>query len=133
MTISIQKENDIPFAQHQVTDYAKTLGFNQLDCHKISIIVSELAHNILKYVGKGYVMFSKRRMIHREGILIEAVDKGEGITNLEIALQDSYSTGGTLGLGLPGIKRISDIFEVDTAPGKGTHVKITYWIPKNTL
>ncbi|ANQ52686.1 ATP-binding protein [Flammeovirga yaeyamensis] len=128
MRISIQKETDIHYAQHEVLDFAKSLGFNQLDCHKISIIISELAQNIIKYVGKGFVKFSHRRMLHREGILIEAIDNGKGIFDLETALTDNFSTGGTLGLGLPGIKRIADIFEIDSIPDQGTHVKVTYWI-----
>ncbi|NLR92000.1 MULTISPECIES: ATP-binding protein [Flammeovirga] len=130
MTISIQSENDIHYAQHEVISFAKSLGFATLDCTKISIIISELAQNILKYVGKGFVRFSKRRMLHREGILIEAIDKGKGISNVNVALKDSFSTGGTLGLGLPGIKRIADILEIESSEEDGTHIKVTYWIKK---
>ncbi|AZQ63884.1 hypothetical protein EI427_17115 [Flammeovirga pectinis] len=128
MKISIQSENDIHYAQVECTDFAKTLGFEELDAMKISILVSELAQNIIKYATKGFIVYTKETRHHKSGILIEAIDKGPSIPNIEKALADNFSTGGTLGLGLPGIKRMSDILEIDSTPETGTHIKVIYWI-----
>lgn len=127
MTISIKSENDVHYAQHEGTEFAKEIGMLDLDATKVSIIISELAHNIIKYAQKGFIRFSKISAINKYGILIEALDKGPSILDIEKALKDNYSTGGSLGLGLPGIKRISDHLEIQSTKELGTHIKVTYW------
>ncbi|NME69646.1 ATP-binding protein [Flammeovirga aprica] len=127
MTISIKSENDIHYAQHEGVSFAQNIGMETLDTTKVSIIISELAHNIIKYAQKGFVRFSKVNNEFNVGILVEAIDNGPAIEDIERALKDNYSTGGSLGLGLPGIKRISDELHISSSKGKGTHIKVTYW------
>ncbi|WP_044208797.1 ATP-binding protein [Flammeovirga sp. OC4] len=127
MTISIRSENDVHYAQHEGVEYAKSIGMETLDTTKVSIIISELAHNIIKYARKGFIRFSKVTNEINTGILIEAIDNGPAIHDIEKALKDNYSTGGSLGLGLPGIKRISDDLIIHSSKEKGTHIKVTYW------
>lgn len=127
MTISIRTENDVHYAQYEGTEFAKSLGLSSLENTKIAIIISELAHNIIKYAKSGFIKFSKAEEHHNIGILIEAIDKGPSIPNIERALSDNYSTGGSLGLGLPGIKRISDKLEIQSNRESGTHIKVIYW------
>ncbi|KXX70663.1 ATP-binding protein [Flammeovirga sp. SJP92] len=127
MTIRIKSENDIHYASHEAMNFAKDIGMNTLETTKVSIIISELAYNIIKYAESGFVRFSKVSTHKNEGILIEAIDNGPSIKDIEKALKDNYSTGGSLGLGLPGIKRISDLLEINSTPETGTHIKVTYW------
>ena len=94
---------------------------------KIKTAVSELGYNIIKYAGKGIIRLTPLKD-KRTGIEIVASDKGPGIEDLEAALSDQFSTGGTLGLGLPGVKRLMDEFEVDTSPEKGTKITVRKWI-----
>ena len=128
MTISIQAENDIHYAQEETVRFSKQIGFSDLDCTKIRIVISELSYNMLKYASRGFIRFSKVEVLNKKGIFIEAIDKGQGINDLDKALTDSYSTGGTLGLGLPGIKRMADVFEIHSDKKSGTHIKVKYWI-----
>ena len=106
---------------------AEELGFSKQDCQAISTAVSELARNILKYVGDGEILIDKIETDHKIGLQITARDRGPGIEDIATAMQDHYSSSGTLGLGLPGVKRLMDDFEVDSARGKGTRVMIRKW------
>ena len=126
VVISVREEVDITFAQSECIKLAKTIDFTETDLAKISTVVQELATNILKYATKGKMSFSKIEANGKEGVLIEAVDRGPGIEDLEKALTDRYSSGGTLGLGLPGVKRICDDLAIQSEPGKGTRIKATY-------
>lgn len=89
---------------------------------------SELGRNILKYAGTGNLVLAPLVSDRKKGIEIIAMDHGPGIENVERALQDSYSSGGTLGLGLPGVKRMMDEFNLDTTPERGTTVTIRKWL-----
>ncbi len=86
--------------------------------------VSELARNILKYAGRGTIRLSCYGELGTEGIEIQAEDRGPGIADVEAAMRDHYSTSGTLGLGLPGVRRMMDSFTIDSAPGRGTRVTV---------
>lgn len=128
MTISIKSENDVHYAQFEGVEFSKGIGLGPLETTKISIIISELAHNIIKYAEKGFIRFSKiTNHLDMNGIQIEAIDRGPSIIDIESALTDSYSTSGSLGLGLPGIKRIADDLEIISNKDLGTHIKVKYW------
>ena len=93
----------------------------------VTTAVSELARNILKYAGTGSISMSVVRDSRREGVEVVARDRGPGIADVEQALTDHFSSGGTLGLGLPGIKRMMDEFEIDSSASEGTRVTIRKW------
>ncbi len=104
------------------------MGFDDAMTAQISTAVSELGRNILKYAGTGEVMFERITEDHHSGLRATVRDNGPGIADLDQAMSDHYSTSGTLGLGLPGVKRIMDEFDIASAPGKGTRVVVTKWL-----
>ncbi len=105
---------------------AQNAGFDAAGCQLIATAVSELCNNILKYAIRGQVMVRVLREGKRLGIEIEARDQGPGIQNTELAMTDGVSSGETLGLGLPGVKRMMDEFSLDTSPN-GTIVRARKW------
>ena len=127
VSLYIKTEIDIKYAQYECLNIMQGMNLKDLDKIKISTIISELAYNILKYAGHGLIKVSKLEDGWRTGLMIEAIDQGDGIEDLEQVFEDSYSTGGTLGLGLPGIKRMADEIHIDSTPGKGTHVTVKYF------
>ena len=108
--------------------YAKQTGFRTEEVESIKTAVSELAYNILKYADKGQISIRRVQLDHQRGIEIIATDHGPGIENLEAAMQDHFSSGKTLGLGLPGVKRLMDRFEIESKPGSGTKVQVYKWL-----
>lgn len=114
-------------ARHRGRELAATLGFSSTDLTLLATAISELARNILQYAGRGEVVLRIADEGGRRGIVIEARDKGPGIPDIERVLQDGYSTSGSLGLGLPGARRLLDEFEIRSVPGKGTVVFGTKW------
>jgi anti-sigma regulatory factor (Ser/Thr protein kinase) len=111
----------------EVSRIAKELEFSGTDCNKAATAASELARNILKYAGSGDVLVEALEERSRVGIGITATDRGPGIANIEQAMGDHFSTSGTLGLGLPGVKRLMDEFAIDSKPGRGTQVSVKMW------
>jgi serine/threonine-protein kinase RsbT len=103
--------------------------FSVLDQTKMITAASELARNMLRYGGGGEARLVKVQNGPRHGIQLSFVDQGPGIADVGLALTDGYTSGGGMGLGLGGAKRLADAFELDTAPGKGTTVKIVKWKP----
>jgi serine/threonine-protein kinase RsbT len=95
---------------------------------KIYTIISELAHNQLKYAKKGSIEASIFKEAARQGIKIKATDKGPGIQDIELALKDNYSSSGTLGLGLPGVKRLADEFKIISNVNEGTTLEVIIWV-----
>ena len=126
-TLRILQHTDVQLAVMTVQQMAKDIGMSTGASASLATAVSELCTNITKYAQTGRV---KLRPVSRRGQPgIEAVieDAGLGIENLEEAMKDHVSSGGTLGLGLPGAKRLVDEFEVKTEAGKGTCVKVVKW------
>ncbi|NET59234.1 MAG: anti-sigma regulatory factor, partial [Symploca sp. SIO2E6] len=107
---------------------ANNLGFDDYQCQMISTAVSELVRNILKYAGSGEVIIVPITQGRRTGIEITVKDRGPGIANLEQAMEDNFSSSGTLGLGLPGVKRLMDEFEINSEVNVGTQVVIRQWM-----
>jgi serine/threonine-protein kinase RsbT len=125
--VPIHSDKDIVSARQEGRALALTLGFSQTDSTLIATAISELARNIVTYARKGEIRIRGLANSGRQGILVIAADSGPGISNVRLALQDGYSTSGSLGLGLPGVKRLVDEFELDSTLGEGTTVKIKKW------
>ena len=128
MKIRISDDIDLSRAIIEVGRISGTLGFDPSATMKINTAVSELARNLIKYAGGGSISAREIQDGQRLGLEIVVTDRGPGIADIDSALSDNFSTGGTLGLGLPGVKRMMDEFEIKTTMGKGTRVKIRHWI-----
>ena len=103
-------------------------GFSSTDLTLLATAISEVARNITTYAGEGEVALRVLDEDGRQGIEVLASDEGPGIADVELAMQDGYTTGNGLGLGLPGTRRLVDDFELQTTPGAGTTVRLVKWI-----
>ncbi|QGZ43230.1 anti-sigma regulatory factor [Pseudoduganella flava] len=104
-------------------------GFSLIDQTKMITAASELARNTLRYGGGGEAHMLKLLNGMRRGVAITFIDHGPGIPDIEQALTDGYTTGGGMGLGLSGAKRLADEFHLESEPGQGTTVRISKWKP----
>lgn len=125
--IAIRVDTDIVAARQGGRTLAAKLGFNNTDATLIATAISELARNIIRYAKEGEIILSTLQRSGAPGILVVARDKGPGISNLEQAMKMGFSTSGSLGMGLPGVNRLMDEFEIDSRPGFGTTVMIKKW------
>lgn len=110
-----------------VSSTARGLGFTDYEARSLVTCVSELGRNILKYAGSGEILIEEMTQEGRAGIEVTAQDRGPGIADLKVAMTDHFSSSGTLGLGLPGVKRMVDDFAIESTPGAGTKVVIRVW------
>ena len=124
----VRSEIDVRHIVLEATRFSQQIGFDETPSRMIATAVSELVRNILKYAGSGECRLREVQENGRRGIEIEVEDRGPGIPDLESAMSDHFSSSGTLGLGLPGVQRMMDDFELDSAPGEGTRVKARKWI-----
>jgi serine/threonine-protein kinase RsbT len=106
---------------------ALQLGFRPTEATLIATAISELARNILLYAKTGEIVLGTVERGERRGLEVIARDRGPGIPDPTRAMEDGYSTSGRLGLGLPGVRRLMDEFELRSAPGEGTTVKAKKW------
>ncbi len=106
---------------------AAAAGLDDAARQRFATAVSELARNIVKYAGAGEIRIAGLRRGNLSGIEATARDAGPGIADLELAMTDRYSSGGTLGIGLPGVRRMMDEFEIESSPDRGTSVTIRKW------
>jgi serine/threonine-protein kinase RsbT len=125
---TIRTEIDASRAVLEGTLYSREAGFDETTSRMIGTAVSELVRNILKYAGSGEIRLRRAKKMGCRGIEIEAIDRGPGIADCEVAMNDHFSSGGTLGLGLPGVKRMMDEFSLESTPGEGTRVTARKWI-----
>jgi serine/threonine-protein kinase RsbT len=125
--IVIRVDMDIVAARQSGRALAAGLGFSNTDATLIATAISELARNIVNYAKEGEITLSALHKSEARGILVVARDKGPGISNLEQALKMGFSTSGSLGIGLPGVRRLMDEFKIDSRPGQGTTVTIKKW------
>ncbi|MDD5319458.1 MAG: anti-sigma regulatory factor [Methylococcales bacterium] len=125
--VAIRSDADIVMVRQQARVLAKELGFSASDLTLIATALSELARNIVDYAGQGEIILSLINQGGHRGLVIIARDNGPGITDIERAMQDGYSTGKGLGMGLPGTRRLMDEFEISSGMGQGTTVKVTKW------
>jgi serine/threonine-protein kinase RsbT len=127
LNVPIRSEADLVTARLRGREIASTLHFSSSDLTLIATAISEVTRNILSYAGTGDLDLRLVRNGQKVGVLIIARDRGPGIADLFSAMQDGFSTSGSLGLGLPGSKRLMDEFDVASEVGKGTTVTMTKW------
>jgi serine/threonine-protein kinase RsbT len=125
--VEIRVDGDVVTARQKGRELAGELGFSNTDLTLIATAISEVARNIVSYADSGEIVLQIVEEHGRRGISVCATDSGPGIADVEKALQDGYSTGQGMGLGLPGARRLMDTFEVDSTPGVGTTVTMTKW------
>jgi len=128
LRIQIRTEFDAIRAALESTQFAGSLGFDETRRRMIATAVSELARNILKYAHAGDIELRQVEGPRGCGIEIEAADRGPGIADVEAAMGDHFSTGNTLGLGLPGVRRLMDDFSLESTLGEGTRVTAIKWL-----
>ena len=114
-------------ARQKGRELAAALGFSSTDQTLIATAISELARNIVSYAGRGTIGLSRIEAAGRTGIMIVAHDDGPGIADIQLAMRDGYSTGNSLGVGLPGARRLVDELEVQSTVGVGTTVTLRKW------
>lgn len=125
--IPIRSDSDIVVARQQGRTSAAGAGFTGSDLAVIATAISEVARNILSYAREGEIALAIVERAGRNGIHIVAEDHGPGIADVERAMRDGYSTGNSLGLGLPGARRLMDEFDIRSRVGEGTTVTMTKW------
>ena len=125
--IPIRNDDDVVHARSEARDLAASLGFPGTDLTLLATAISEIARNITTYAGRGEVRLMALREGRRQGVKVIASDQGPGIEDIALALQDGWTSGRGLGLGLPGARRLVDEFELDSAPGRGTTVTLVKW------
>ena len=125
--IALKAGEDVVRLRQLVRERAVACGFSLVDQTKIVTAASELGRNTVQYGGGGHARITVVEKGSRRGLRLEFIDRGPGIADVALALTDGYTTGGGLGLGLSGAKRLSDEFDIRTAPGQGTHVTIMRW------
>ena len=126
--IRVESDEDVLTARQKGRALASRLGFSSVDLTLITTAISEIARNMASYAQRGEMVFKAARQGRKEGIIVVACDEGPGIPDLDSAMQDGYSTSGSLGLGLPGAKRLMDEFEIVSVVGKGTCVTMKKWM-----
>jgi serine/threonine-protein kinase RsbT len=126
--VPIERETDVVVARQKGRELAAEVGFSNTDRTIIALAISEIARNIVSYANRGEVIMCQIDDGMRIGISIVAEDEGPGIADIELAMRDGYSTAKSLGVGLPGTKRIMDEFELTSVVGKGTTVRMKRWL-----
>jgi serine/threonine-protein kinase RsbT len=126
--IAIESDADVVIARQRARELAADLELSSTDQTLLATAISEVARNITTYAQRGEVSVSiVDEGDGRRGIRVVARDEGPGIEDIDRALQDGYTTGGGLGLGLPGARRLVDDFHIESAPGRGTTVTLVKW------
>lgn len=127
--VPITGEDGIVASRQRAREVARSLGFGAVDQSRIATAVSELARNIVRYAtdGRGEFVIREVQASGRAGIEIIVSDNGPGIADLDEAMRDGFTSGGGMGMGLPGTRRLMDEMTVDSALGKGTRVTIRKW------
>ncbi|HET9015206.1 MAG TPA: anti-sigma regulatory factor [Thermomicrobiaceae bacterium] len=128
--LPIEGEDDIVLARQTARQVAQGLGFGAVDQSRIATAVSELARNVVRYAtdGRGEVVI--RSVVDdagRQGLEVVVIDEGPGIADVAQVMQEGYTSGRGMGMGLPGTRRLMDAMEIDTCPGCGTTVVIRKW------
>lgn len=127
-TFSIYSDKDIVTVREYARVLAETIGFSTNQRTLIATAVSEICRNIIEYAQYGEVFIETVNKFNRIGITITIEDNGPGISDVNQAMTDGYSTGRGMGVGLPGTKRIMDEFVLQTQLGKGTKIVMSKWL-----
>jgi len=127
--LGIDTEDDIALVRRKVRDMAKVCQFDVFLSAAVTTAASELARNVWVHAGKGAAIVERITDDTRTGVQVEFNDEGPGIENIDRVMVGGYSTANSMGLGLSGSRRLVDEFSIDSAPGRGTRVKIVKWAP----
>ena len=127
--IPVTCDGDIILARQKGRELAAPLGFPASELTLIVTAISEIARNVVVYAERGEILISHVEEDGRRGILVVTRDEGPGIPDIEQAMRDGFSTGKSLGLGLPGAKRLMDEFDIVSEVGRGTTVTMRKWAP----
>ena len=128
-SIALESEHDIAVARNEVRSIAVWLGFRMIDQTRLTTVASELARNVVKYARRGRMIAQPLDAAQgRAGLRLIFEDEGPGIPDINAAMRDGFSTGRGLGKGLPGSKRLVDVFEIESEVGRGTRVTVVRWL-----
>lgn len=127
VVVPIRADADVLLARQKARELAKSLKFSSSELTLIATAISEVARNIVTYAKHGEIVLRLVSKGPRRGIRVVAHDEGPGIADVTRAMEDGFSTSSSLGLGLPGSKRLMDDFDIVSALGKGTTVTMTKW------
>lgn len=125
--VKIEVEADIAVARRAVRDLAANIGFGATEVARIVTAASELGRNVHKYAGRGVMQWLALEKETGSGLELRFEDQGPGIADVDEALREGFTTGGGLGMGLPGAKRLMDEMEIQSSPGKGTRIVVRKW------
>lgn len=126
-TVQVKNEQDVVLFRNRVKENAVKIGMGLVNQTKLITAASELSRNMLRYAGGGVVIIEVISRGRENGIRLTFTDKGPGIADISQAMKDGFSTGKSLGLGLPGAKRLVSEFDIKSTPGSGTTVIIIKW------
>ena len=128
-SIALESEHDIAVARGEVRSIAEWVGFRMIDQTRLATVASELARNVVKYAKRGRMIAQPLDAAQgRAGLRLIFEDEGPGIPDIAAAMRDGFSTGRGLGKGLPGSKRLVDVFEIESEVGRGTRVTVVRWL-----
>jgi serine/threonine-protein kinase RsbT len=127
IAVHINGDTDIVAARQKGRVLAATLGFSSSELTLIATAISELARNIVLYAKQGEIVLRVLERGEQRGVMVRACDQGPGIPDIRRALQGGFSTSRSLGLGLPGVRRLMDEFEIESRVGYGTTVTARKW------
>jgi serine/threonine-protein kinase RsbT len=130
ISVQIDSDGDVVTARQRGRELAAECGFQGSDLVFIATAISEVARNILVYAEHGQIIVRSAEREGSRGIVVVARDEGPGVADVGIVMQDGYSTGSGLGLGLPGARRLMDELEIVSESGRGTTVTMGKWLPK---
>lgn len=125
--LDIRSESDVVVVRQVIRQRAAEMKFSIVDQTKLVTAASELARNTLVHGGGGAALIEALNEGGRTGLRLTFEDEGPGIADVELAMRDGYTTGGGLGLGLGGAKRLVNQFQIDTQVGRGTRVTVVRW------
>ena len=125
--VAVGADVDIVTARQKGRELAAQCGLSSTDLAVVATAISELARNIVRYAVRGEIILRAVENGTKRGIEVVATDDGPGISDVPLAMQDGYSTSGGLGLGLPGVRRLMDEFDIVSRFGKGTTVTVKKW------
>jgi serine/threonine-protein kinase RsbT len=126
-TVPIANSGDVVLARQKVRQWATEMKFTLVDQTKLVTAASELARNALDHGKGGHMVIEKVENSLKSGLKLVFEDRGPGIADIGAALRDGFTTGGGMGLGLGGSKRLVNDFHIDSEPGKGTRVTVVRW------
>jgi serine/threonine-protein kinase RsbT len=126
-TVPIANSSDVVLARQKVRQWATEMKFSLVDQTKLVTAASELARNALDHGKGGHMVIEKVENSTKSGLKLVFEDRGPGIADIDAALRDGFTTGGGMGLGLGGSRRLVNDFHIDSEPGKGTRVTVVRW------